>query len=743
MIATVLARAWVRRSVLGGALMLAGSALGYGAGQGPLLEEAGAEESSELELFDLEKLLDVEIASATKTVQTASEAPSVASVVTREQMDLYGWSTLNDVLFKQPGFFPSQDFERRTVGARGLFESWNNNHLLLLIDGVPYNDTETGGAYTWELTPLFMAKSVEIIRGPGSALYGSNATNGVVAINSYTAQDLLQRSRAHAQVRVGDFGNKRYEVFAAHAFDQFAVQVGFNHFRTFGNEYLSYDASGRTDGAGNLAQFTTRDNRVSNYMLLKVDSLKLPGLSLAFHNQSFEYETGHGWYFFVPDTGESNLESRQLATLSYRGNLGEAFTQEYVLRYGRHSIAHNLRYYGNDAFEGYYPAGVSEYIDTHFDDLFARAQLTWRPWEQATVLGGAEFSTFLYGGDNQHYSNAAITDFDGGYPPLNGPANLGPYYEWIVGHPVNNLGLYLQGASGRVFNNLVSLTAGLRFDTQFFNFTDISLAERPVTFKTFQQLSPRLAAVVHPTDSLTFKAIAGRAFRAPAPLELFGANTWAVGSNIHELQPELVTTYELAADWKVLPQLTWRTNAFHTTFENQIAYGSALVLVNYYSRVNAGAETELLFAQELPGVGQFQGFANYSFVTQLDETVQETTFEPSEALTWAPSHLAKLGVGYKRGAFSASVQGLYQGEVLRRSSDRLIPEYLSLRPDRVPAFVTLDASVSYQLLDWARLGIQATNLFDAKGQIVKGGDYAFDYQIEGRRVFATLTAQLD
>src|SRR5690349_14187933 len=84
-------------------------------------EEAPPEWTQSL---SLEELLRVELSTPSKLLQQAREAPGVASVVTREQMRRFGWATIDDILFSQPGFFPSHDFERTTVGARGLWEGW-------------------------------------------------------------------------------------------------------------------------------------------------------------------------------------------------------------------------------------------------------------------------------------------------------------------------------------------------------------------------------------------------------------------------------------------------------------------------------------------------------------------------------------------------------------------------------------------------------------------------------------------
>jgi outer membrane receptor protein involved in Fe transport len=687
--------------------------------------------------LSLEDLLNPEVQSASKLTQKTQEAPSVVSVISKEQRELFGWYTLNDILFKQPGFFPSQDYERVTVGSRGLWESWNSNHLLLLIDGVPYNDNETGGAYTWELTPLFLAKTVEIIRGPGSALYGSSATNGVIALQTPSPEP--GKLEGLARSRIGDWGTQVHDVAVSGATGSLGATVGFNSSRTFGNEYLSYDGSGRTDADGNLQKFRVHDHRSSTYLFAKLEALApgFKGLSLQLHRQAWDYQTGHGWLFWSPDTFEQQQESRHIVTGAWRPEGFGDWRPEVVLRYQRHDVHHDLRWYPNDAFDGFYPAGVNEVIVSHFDDLFARAQLTRTLPREVSVMAGVEYDAFLYNGDEAHHATADLLNYADGNPPLPGPTPLGPYYEWIDGQPVHHLGVYLQLSSGKLLTEKLQLTAGLRYDNQFFQFHDLSQDARPLTAKSFDAFSPRLALVFSPLERLSIKAMAGRAFRAPAPLELFGANTWAVGSNLLELRPEQISTLELAADWTVTPNLTWRTNLFANRFENQIAYSPTLVLVNYYSRGLLGGETELLTRASLGG-GSLSGFANYSYAALLDEAVLTAGIDPTGLLTWAPAHSAKAGVGYERGPLQASAQLLFQGEVLRRPSDVVLPENAALRPASAPAFATVDLNLGYRPVRWFKVGVQVNNLADARGLLVKGGDYPFDYQIVGRRVQAVV-----
>jgi outer membrane receptor protein involved in Fe transport len=137
------------------------------------------------------------------------------------------------------------------------------------------------------------------------------------------------------------------------------------------------------------------------------------------------------------------------------------------------------------------------------------------------------------------------------------------------------------------------------------------------------------------------------------------------------------------------------------------------------------------------------GFANYTFAHLLSEDIEEPTITRSDRLTWAPEHVANAGLSASRRGLAASVQGHYQGPVQRRLSDRQnadgTPTFFSaFRPGSVAPWFTLDARVSYRLLDWLRAGVQASNLLDTRGFLVKNNDYPFDYQIDGLRVLATV-----
>ena len=207
-----------------------------------------SQDTKDLLNMSLDELMNIEITSASKISVKVSEAPSIISVFTNEQIDTYGWTSIEDMLKSQPGFSPTQDYDRKTVSSRGLFEGWNNNHLLMLIDGIPFNDNLYGSAYTWEITPIFFAKSVEILRGPGSALYGSNATNGVTAINTVSAADLENNS--HAEVKFGNFNTKVFDLLGGYSTEKMSIVLGFNAYSTDGNSYDDFNGGTGTNEIG-------------------------------------------------------------------------------------------------------------------------------------------------------------------------------------------------------------------------------------------------------------------------------------------------------------------------------------------------------------------------------------------------------------------------------------------------------------------------------------------------------------
>ncbi len=690
--------------------------------------------SKEVDIFDLslEELLNLSVVSASKVKQKQAEAPNIISAVSNDLNRSFDWLSINEVLSFHPGFFVAQDYERRTMGFRGMFEGWNNNHLLLLIDGIPFNDNLYGTAYTWEITPLVFTNTLEIIHGPGGALYGSNAMNGVVTLNTLKASDL--NGVGMAKFRFGTNNYRHFDMTTGAENDNYGMVLSFSHNGTNGNEYETYDASERVDVAGNPLKFVTNDSRESTYIFSKIyGKKKFKGLQFQYHEQHWDFQTGHGWLFVVPDRPENMKEYRRLFALKYSPDRdGEAFSYEFTTRLQIHGIDWNMRFFNDGAYEGYYPDGVSEYLNTNAKDLFLRAQGTYHIKDH-TLLFGIENTTFLYDGDKAHYANIDMNYWSD--PDDQNYFELNPWLEFVQEKPVYNIASYAQYISPKFFNK-IQLTASGRFDQMFFNYLNLNASPISTTSKEFRMITPRVAVVFSATQSLTLKAIFGQAFRTPTPTEMFGYNTYTLASNIEELEPEVVTNIDLGATWEASSNFNIRLNGFWVNFENQIAYSVANynLSTNIYSLNTTGVELVAQYATKTVA-----GFANLTYAQRLNETILDNTVtESSDKITWAPAILFKFGGRYSIKSATFSLLGYYQGKMLRRDSD-IFDGMENYRPkEHVDGWFTADIKSSYTVNQNIEIGIAMKNVLNQERYFIKNNAYLFDYKLEGRQIIGEL-----
>lgn len=699
------------------------------------------DDTDELLSMSLESLLQMEVTSASKFAQNPREAPSVITLTTAEQIDRYGWQSINDILYKMPGFGPGQDFDRPTVPTRGLFDSWSNNHLLHLVDGIPMNGILYGTAFTWEITPIFNAKTVEVIRGPGSALYGSNATNGVVQINTVSAEDL--EKKIDIRLRSGSFNTQQADLLAAHDGEEFSAVMSFSGHTTNGWEYDTLDGSGRFDAAGNPAVYRNRNQKENFYAWAKVEGKeRFEGFSFQYHQQDWDFQTGHGWLWWVPDFEEDMNQQRRILALKYAPTPTGKLNQEYLVRFERQDVTWNQRYYPDGAFEDYYPSGMWEFLDTDAEEIFVRVQFGYELGDNARVLAGFEGDRFLYKGDTEHFSNVDVNDPF--FAPFPGDVNtsLGPWLEYIIDEPLINTGFYAQFSSGEMIHENVEVTAGLRWDESSVDYFQLGEPGRPQAEKSLSRVSPRLAVVYSMNEKTTLKLMGGRAFRAPVPTEMAGANTFSLASNIAELQPELITTVEFMGDFILSDNINLRVNLFETEFENQIAYSTANnnLSTNVFSQTTRGLELDLVYQTQ-----QWGAFANLSIVDRVDEEVQDTTIAINEEdVAWEADTKFNFGIAYTSSRWTASLAGHYHGEVNRRASDIGVQELplgvgVSLdmdqfRPQTLDSWLTADLNIEYRLSKSLSVGLRSTNVLDEdENFLVKTGPFPFDYRGEARR----------
>jgi vitamin B12 transporter len=193
-----------------------------------------------------------------------ARAGSAVSVITREEIEQAGQASVAEILRASPGvsFNSSGGFGSSTdVRIRGA----ESQHTMVLVDGVPVTDTtSTRNAFDFTMLPVGSIERIEVLRGPQSALYGSDAIGGVIAI---TTRQPTRGLSGSASVEGGSFGTHRETLRAAYGGDQFAITGYAEHFFTEGysrragnnEEDGSRQWTGGLRGQANLSQNLSLD----------------------------------------------------------------------------------------------------------------------------------------------------------------------------------------------------------------------------------------------------------------------------------------------------------------------------------------------------------------------------------------------------------------------------------------------------------------------------------------------------
>src|SRR5579863_8990757 len=153
----------------------------------------GQESSPDLSEASLEQLGSIKVYSASKHFQVSGDAPSSVTVITASEIQQQGYRTLADILRTVRGFFVTYNRNYSSLGVRGFARPGDfNTRILLLVDGHRLNDDVYDEAMIGTEFPIDidLIQRIEIVRGPVSSLYGSNALFAVINIVTRRAQDL-------------------------------------------------------------------------------------------------------------------------------------------------------------------------------------------------------------------------------------------------------------------------------------------------------------------------------------------------------------------------------------------------------------------------------------------------------------------------------------------------------------------------------------------------------------------------
>lgn len=153
-----------------------------------------------------EKALDELVVTSTLTEKKASQVPNSVSKITRDDMDKQQVTDMKDLMRYEPGISTSTSTQFRGGNQGYNIRGITDNRIMMLVDGVPLPERYSGSFFGRDFVDPEGLQSVEIVKGPASSLYGSDAIGGVVSFRTLDPKDLLKGKADHASIRLGYHG---------------------------------------------------------------------------------------------------------------------------------------------------------------------------------------------------------------------------------------------------------------------------------------------------------------------------------------------------------------------------------------------------------------------------------------------------------------------------------------------------------------------------------------------------------
>ncbi|MEL0578995.1 TonB-dependent vitamin B12 receptor BtuB [Pectobacterium punjabense] len=205
-----------------------------------------AQENSSSLNSSSEKKTDAVVVTANRFAQPVSSVLAANSIVTRADIDRWQAKSLNDVMRRLPGVDIAENGGRGQLGSV-FIRGGSASHVLVLVDGVRMASPGVTGSIDFSQIPMSLVQRIEYIRGPRSAVYGSDAIGGVINIITERAQD--------GGVLNAGYGSHAYQNYdgsvRGHVSDNTVVSVAGSYEATHGyNVYPSSSLPADRDSDG-------------------------------------------------------------------------------------------------------------------------------------------------------------------------------------------------------------------------------------------------------------------------------------------------------------------------------------------------------------------------------------------------------------------------------------------------------------------------------------------------------------
>ncbi|WLT32688.1 TonB-dependent siderophore receptor [Geothrix sp. PMB-07] len=565
----------------------------------------------------LEDLLRTRVVVATKRPQAEESAPSIVSVVTRADIERYGWRDLADILRALPGF----DFALDGTGLIGLSERgiWaHEGKALVMVDGLAVSPIHNGNVNYYGFIPSEMVERVEVIRGPGSAVYGQFAGVAVINVITHNAQmgDQGRFALRGSTLGAGNQGGGAFLSVSDHLSDAayFSLRAGYQADPFSNQPYVDtfFTQQAFPQDKGNA-------RRENTFVAGEVQAL---GMEVRFLRTAFQIAQVDGAGSGpldpvipglppgVPGAGQRVVQGFRLQrTFQVRKDLSleaaaEQLTNDMGVLYAQSRVG-----------SGVFTSGSTRGRFT------GDATLKWAPSSKATLLLG--------GGGIQDWERSVNLQNQGGLRDPSNPAQLTPQIT------LNTQFAYAQ------YDQEVSafgITVGGRYESN----------------SVGHAFAPRLG-LTYADGPFNAKLLYGEAFREPSIFQEYSTLFAYTGLR---LQPELIRSNELQVGWRFSHHAMMRLNLYRTAVSRVIE--GFLTSNSLYSIQNAGSvHAKGLEAQFETQYGAWGAFGNLSITRPDGEVVPFYLASNGKSFLGVSPVKINVGIHFEVGACLVAPSLLY------------------------------------------------------------------------------------
>lgn len=588
-------------------------------------DQAIYQEIEQLDMHDLYDLVvdfapDLEVATPARIRQYSSLAPANVTVISKQDIEYFGYQTIAELLRHVAGFSATSDLTHANFGVRGIHPGARAGSRVIkfMIDGRPASfRASTQNLIDESYIPMSLIERVEIVKGPVSALYGANAFLGVVNIITRDSQDFRAKGNLlDVQARASESGDAGGQISLAggQLFNVWEWTYGISA-GVFNRDSLAlppsspnYDDHLQNPQELELSADRDRSEPLVIYTKARRTISAEEALNMSLHLQKFESDQPYADLLPLRASGYNhNVIYNGFLQLDYENQ----FLPDWLTRV-------NLAYsQGRTGSDDRVASGNPEFYflrDWGYSAIDFNADVTWRPSQRRSLLVGLDVSREMQDIETLKRVDA-MTGVSTRVSPVQrvDQSNHGVYVQWT-----------------EQWREQLHTTLGYRL-SQHDHYT--------------QQHSWRAALVVPFSPRYTLKLLYGTAFQAPSPELLFRSafQSGDIRGN-PALEPQVAESWELVFTGELSQHTTFGATFFYTTVDDLVRYHDELDNLTARNSATArvsGVEFELAFQNEYWFV-----YGNASWQHSRTQSGRLSPFDLSESELF-PEWMWNAGIHYR------------------------------------------------------------------------------------------------